>query len=146
LNQVSTDEHLDLVLQFVQRGSALVKNDVNHYLFTKSNRYQIIRHIIRSKKFSPIQKAEYINYESNIDFSDTDVLQRYAAEACLQEDEHKRKLWESYKSGKDFNNKGFEASSAHFYDESNEIQASYFGNKFFQDVEEVFKNLHRDYA
>lgn len=37
------------------------------------------------------------------DFSDRDILFKHSCEACLPDAEHKKKLWNAYVEGTDFN-------------------------------------------
>ena len=59
---------------------------------------------------------------------------------------NKQKIWDSYVSPDDkFKQQDFIASTSSFYNYSDKMQSRYFGNLWFEQIEFVENNKHRDY-
>jgi hypothetical protein len=89
LNACATEDKLDLLLSWLDKG--YISNDLgmNIMSLTKQLRYLIIRRIYRSPRFSREGKEKYYQSEMTKNFSDTDVLNEYALNACLPESKGK---------------------------------------------------------
>ena len=127
----------------------------------KSHRYQLLKLLFRSNKYSEDFKVELMQKEKAINFSDMDLLEELGCLASLQKDEDKMKVFLTYcglayipDNGKftpnpdpnKFNVKQLEASAKHFYNLDNLRQTERFGDLFFQVIEHVFETYSRDYA
>jgi len=60
---------------------------------TKETRYEIIKTLYRSRELTRTAKSDRLSHEMGIDFSDVDVINQIACEACLPEMEKKTQLW-----------------------------------------------------
>ena len=83
-----------------------------------------------------------------VDFSNYDLNLKAACEASNCDNVSKDTIWAKYLKGdEEFKTTlEFRWSVSNFYNHEDEAQCQNFGERFFQDVEEIFNKHHRDYA
>lgn len=69
---------------------------------------------------------------------DTDLMMKVSIEASSPDHEDKEKLWNKYVRG-EMVQKQFKCSSKYFYNIDDEAECIRFGDKFFDVVEQVFR-------
>ena len=78
--------------------------------------------------------------------SQQDNLKRIKVHAAWSEDAEKEQLWKEYVEGKKFKQNEFGASASMFYNWRDEKVIRKYAERFFDELENVFENQHRDYA
>jgi len=89
--------------QWLLKNQILGDNNQPLFQLTKEARYEVIKQIFRSKEYTRSAKQDKLINEMKKDFSDIDVINQIACEACLPEMEKKMQLWQDFKEGKKFN-------------------------------------------
>ena len=106
---------------------------------SKALRYQILKVLFRSPRFTPEDKERHLRLEMAEDFSNYDLNLQAACEAANCDMSAKEKVWRQYVQGEGYKNiLEFKWSVANFYNIDDEAQCRHFGEAFFRDLEKVF--------
>ena len=134
--------------EIVSLMSSVDDDDVNNCVkwlrdmidLDKLQRYMLLKLVFRSQEFTLKEKEKLLDRERSFDLCDVDEIEIYGVHASLPQDENKLKHFEEFiKYPSVLNVKQLEASAKFFYNFNNREQCEIFADKFFENVESVFK-------
>mmetsp|Transcript_1239 Transcript_1239/g.1433 ORF Transcript_1239/g.1433 Transcript_1239/m.1433 type:complete len:305 (-) Transcript_1239:3-917(-) len=140
----SDDQKASLVTSMKEGKLALAEGE---HTLSKKQRYAIIRNIFKDPSVSREDKDAYLEAERKIDFTDQDDLDKERCLGCLPDDASKDALWAKFLDPSSFKSQDmFYYSSFNFLNAKNEEQCFKFADLFFQEVDRIKQETHRDYA
>ena len=139
---VASVDKLDLLISWLSAGAICSESasTLQKVLpLSKALRYQILKVLFRSPRFTLEEKERHLKLEMAEDFSNYDLNLKAACEAANCDMQAKEKIWAQYVKGEGFKNiLEYKWSVANFYNIEDESQCRHFGEAFFRDLETVF--------